>query len=108
MQLASQQCQGNASLLSSDEITGYMSELDRDWQLANDNTLIRRHFKFKNYYETMAFANVVAMIAHQQNHHPEMTIGYNHCTVAYSTHSVAGLSAFDFICAVKIDSTLPF
>jgi 4a-hydroxytetrahydrobiopterin dehydratase len=108
MQLASQQCQGKASLITADEITDYMGRINKDWQLANENTLIRRSFKFKNYYETMAFANVVAMIAHQQDHHPEMIIRHNHCTVEYSTHSVGGLSAFDFICAAKIDSSLPF
>jgi 4a-hydroxytetrahydrobiopterin dehydratase len=107
MPLASQQCQGKARLLTTDEIAGYAKEIDKDWQLSDDNTLIRRIFKFKNYYETMAFVNDVAMIAHQQDHHPEMNLSYNRCTVEYSTHSVGGLSAFDFICAAKIDTTLP-
>jgi len=47
---------------------------------------------------------VIAQIAHQQNHHPELTISYNCCTVNYSTHSVAGLSIYDFICAAKINA----
>jgi 4a-hydroxytetrahydrobiopterin dehydratase len=36
-----------------------------------------------------------------------MAVTYNSCTVQYSTHSVSGLSQYDFICAAKIDTTLP-
>jgi 4a-hydroxytetrahydrobiopterin dehydratase len=36
-----------------------------------------------------------------------MVVGYNRCTVRYSTHSVnqgrGGISHNDFICAAKID-----
>lgn len=68
-----------------------------------DNKAIERDFKFKDYYQTMAFVNVVAYIAHQCDHHPDMEIGYNHCKITYTTHSVNGLSLNDFICAAKID-----
>jgi 4a-hydroxytetrahydrobiopterin dehydratase len=105
--LASQQCQGKADLLSADAISHYIKHIDTDWQLGDDKARIKRVFKFKNYYETMAFVNVVAMIAHQQDHHPDMSVSYNICTVQYSTHSVGGLSQYDFICAAKIDTTLP-
>jgi 4a-hydroxytetrahydrobiopterin dehydratase len=51
--------------------------------------------------------NAVAEIAHSEDHHPEMVVGYNRCTVRYSTHSVnqgrGGISYNDFICAAKID-----
>ena len=107
MHLASQQCQGKAELLAPDVILHYIKNIDKNWQLSNDNGRIERIFKFKNYYETIAFVNVVAMIAHQQNHHPEMMINYNNCTVQYSTHSLGGLSQYDFICAAKIDTILP-
>lgn len=107
MQLADRQCQHKPAALDEDAITLLLSEVDRDWQLAADKQSIQREFKFKNYYETMAFVNVVAMIAHQQDHHPEMNVSYNRCRVDYSTHSVGGLSDYDFICAAKIDATLP-
>lgn len=107
MNLSSQQCQDKVELLPTDAIPHYIKSIDNDWQLSSDKTHIKRIFKFKNYYETMAFVNVVAMIGHQQDHHPEMTVAYNSCTVQYSTHSVGGLSQNDFICAAKIDSTRP-
>lgn len=60
---------------------------------------IVRQFDFKNYYQTMAFVNAVAWIAHRTNHHPDLEVGYNKCVVRYSTHSVGGLSEKDFECA---------
>ena len=107
MDLANQQCQGKAELLTAEAISHHIKNIDENWQLSDDRTRIKRVFKFKNYYETMAFVNVVAMIAHQQDHHPDLSVSYNSCTVEYSTHSVGGLSQYDFICAAKIDTTLP-
>jgi 4a-hydroxytetrahydrobiopterin dehydratase len=46
----------------------------------------------------------VAWVAHQEDHHPLLEVGYNYCTVRYSTHSVGGLSKNDFICAAKLDA----
>jgi 4a-hydroxytetrahydrobiopterin dehydratase len=35
-----------------------------------------------------------------------MAVGYNKCRVAFSTHSVGGLSENDFICAARIEAAL--
>jgi 4a-hydroxytetrahydrobiopterin dehydratase len=61
-------------------------------------------YSFKNFYETMAFVNMVAWVAHREDHHPELLVGYNKCKVAWNTHSVGGVSMNDFICAAKIES----
>ena len=103
---AKRQCEAKTSLLTDNEIDSHLKEISPDWQLADDHKSISRMFKFKNYYDTMSFVNVVAMVAHQQDHHPEMTITYNTCLVVFSTHSVDGLSLNDFICAAKVDGTL--
>jgi 4a-hydroxytetrahydrobiopterin dehydratase len=67
---------------------------------------IERTFTFKNYYETMAFVNAVAFISHQEDHHPDMEVGYKTCKVRYFTHSIKGLSENDFICAAKVDKLI--
>ena len=103
---AHKQCEAKTSLLTEKEITSHLKEVSPEWQLAADKNSISRLFKFRNYYDTMSFVNVVAMVAHQQDHHPEMVITYNTCRVEYSTHSVGGLSMNDFICAAKVDRTL--
>jgi 4a-hydroxytetrahydrobiopterin dehydratase len=64
---------------------------------------IARTFKFENYYQTMAFVNAVAFIAHTQDHHPDLQVGYNKCRVEYSTHSAGGLSEKDFAAARAVN-----
>ncbi|MFZ5594196.1 MAG: 4a-hydroxytetrahydrobiopterin dehydratase [Pseudomonadota bacterium] len=76
------------------------------WQIDDRGTEISRTFTFKNYYQTIAFVNALAWIAHQENHHPTLTVHYNRCEVRYSTHAAGGLSENDFICAAKIDALL--
>lgn len=65
---------------------------------------IGKIFAFGSYAETMAFANAVAWIAGREDHHPDMFVGYDNCRVAYSTHSVGGISSNDFVCAAKIEA----
>lgn len=103
---ADKQCEAKTSLLTENDIKNHLKEISPDWQLAEDDRSISRTFKLKNYYDTMAFVNVVAMVAHQQDHHPEITVTYNTCRVEFSTHSVDGLSLNDFICAAKVDGLL--
>jgi 4a-hydroxytetrahydrobiopterin dehydratase len=78
------------------------------WQLAGDgaDVAIEKTFRFGNYYETMAFVNAVAFVAHTQDHHPDLSVHYNHCVVRYSTHDVGGLSETDFACAAQVDGLL--
>ena len=65
---------------------------------------IGKTFSFGNYAATMAFVNAVAGIAEREDHHPDLFVGYGKCRVAYSTHSVGGISDNDFICAAKIEA----
>ncbi len=74
------------------------------WQRAGRE--IQKMYRFKSYYETMAFVNAVAWIAHAEDHHPDLIVGYNQCIVRYSTHSVGGLSENDFICAAKVQGLM--
>jgi 4a-hydroxytetrahydrobiopterin dehydratase len=82
-------------------------ELDRlaalvpDWE-AGDGVL-SRSFAFADFHRTMAFVNAVAWIAHRQDHHPDLTVSYSRCRVAFSTHSAGGLTLNDFVCAAHID-----
>ena len=101
--LAQQQCPQQVDVLGKDEVQRFISDLHSDWSLSADKKSIVRTFTFSNYYQTLAFINSVAQIAHKQDHHPDTCFGYKQCEITYSTHSVGGLSLNDFICAAKID-----
>jgi 4a-hydroxytetrahydrobiopterin dehydratase len=95
-------CEGAIKPMSHDQITHLLQQIPL-WEVNETETLIQRRFAFKNFYRTMAFVNAIAWIAHQENHHPDVELGYNYCLIKYSTHAINGLSINDFICAAKID-----
>lgn len=69
---------------------------------------IEKAFGFKNYHETISFVNALAWICHTEDHHPELSVGFDRCVVRFSTHSVGGISVNDFICAAKADALVAF
>lgn len=106
--LLEKKCSLQAVSLSTHAIYGYLDELT-GWRLEEPRKQrITKQFDFKNYYETLAFINAIAYVIHAEDHHPELTVTYNRCLVAFNTHSVndgkGGLSENDFICAAKVDA----
>ena len=93
--------------LSATEVVAGLAKL-QGWQLAGDgaNVAIEKTFRFANYFEAIAFVNALALIAHTQDHHPDLSVHYNRCVVRFNTHDVKGLSATDFECAAQVDALL--
>ena len=89
------------------EVVAALSQLD-GWKLTGDDAdvAIEKTFTFANYFETMAFVNALAFIAHAQDHHPDLSVHYNRCVVRFNTHDVHGLSASDFDCARQANALL--
>jgi 4a-hydroxytetrahydrobiopterin dehydratase len=100
-------CEGGVSPLDMEQANSLLSEIHNDWSIDSNGKEISRTYSFKNYYQTMAFVNALAWVAHAEDHHPDIEVGYNRCHVRYSTHAIGGLSENDFICAAKIDALLP-
>lgn len=93
---------GKEHRLTPARVAELMPELP-GWELAENGHALVKTFPFNNYYETMAFVNALAYIAHREDHHPDLGVHYNRAVVRYSTHDVGGLSENDFICAAKAD-----
>ncbi|MCB1937201.1 MAG: 4a-hydroxytetrahydrobiopterin dehydratase [Nitrosomonas sp.] len=93
-------CEGGVEPLSAEAAAANVQQLD-GWTL--EDKCISKTYTFQNYYQTMAFINAMAWISHREDHHPDVTVGYNRCNVVYTTHAIGGLSENDFICAAKID-----
>lgn len=99
-------CEGGIPPLSEEEASHFLSQVHH-WQISQDHKSISKHFSFKDFFRTMAFVNAVAWISNQENHHPDLEVGYNYCVVKYMTHAIKGLSKNDFICAAKVDALTP-
>ena len=93
--------------MSATEIVSGLARLD-GWKLAGDgaDVAIEKTFHFANYFETIAFVNALALIAHRQDHHPDLSVHYNRCVVRFNTHDVSGISTTDFDCAAQADALL--
>jgi 4a-hydroxytetrahydrobiopterin dehydratase len=105
-ELQSQQCQprkGKEHALDSAAIDAHLKPLP-GWVRGSDGESIVKTFKFEDFHRTMAFVNALAWIAHAQDHHPDLEVGYARVQVRYSTHDVGGLSLNDFICAARVEA----
>ena len=94
-------CEGGAEPLKDKQVETLLGQL-KGWRLAYGQ--ITKLYSFDNHYQAVAFLNAAAWISHREDHHPDITVGYNTCRVAYKTHAVNGLSENDFICAAKLDA----
>lgn len=99
-------CEGGVPPLDLAAASKLKDQVNRRWKWSRDGKAIEATFEFDNYWQTTAFVNAVAWIAHTTDHHPDISFGYKACTVSYWTHAVDGLSENDFICAARIDALL--
>ena len=95
-------CEGGVKPFTREETEKYLGALT-GWSLSEDGKAIRKEYKFKNFKEVIAFFNRIAAVAEEENHHPDLKIGYSRVGVELSTHAVKGLSENDFILAAKFD-----
>lgn len=96
----------NRRALSATEIVSQLTQLNGEsaqgWKLIDG--ALEKSFTFANFHETMAFVNAVAWIAHREDHHPDLALGYSRCTVRFNTHDVGGISVSDFHCAGAVEA----
>lgn len=76
------------------------------WTKAEGRDAITRHFRFGDFSEAWGFMSRVALLAQQQDHHPEWSNVWNRVEITLSTHDAGGLSARDVALAKAIDALL--
>ena len=67
-----------------------------------DNT-ITKTFEFNSYLDGIDFVNLVANVAEQENHHPDISIGYCKVTISLTTHDAGTITEKDYKLAKLID-----
>lgn len=97
-------CEGGVAPLNRIQAEDLLKQLNSAWTIDSETKSITRRFEFKGFQKTIGFVNALAWVVNQENHHPDLKVGYNYCEVTFTTHAIDGLSENDFICAAKIDS----
>lgn len=93
--------------LNAIQIVTRLAQLD-GWQLHGDGTdvAIEKTYRFGNYLQTISFVNAVAFSAERFDHHPELLVQYQACSVRFRTHDAQGITVLDFESAARVDALL--
>jgi len=87
-------------ILTEQEIHKHLESLE-GWEL--DGGTIKREWNFRDFAEAMDFINMIAVIAENHNHHPEIYNVYNRVSLRYHTHDAGGITEKDIKIAREID-----
>lgn len=71
------------------------------WQ--EENNSIYKEFKFSDFKSALEFVNKIGELAEEQNHHPDIELGWGRVKVTLSTHSEGGVTEKDKTLANFID-----
>ncbi|MFW9948736.1 MAG: 4a-hydroxytetrahydrobiopterin dehydratase [Candidatus Thorarchaeota archaeon] len=96
-------CAGGIPPLSEERENFYINQVE-GWNLITEGIhRIQKKFYFEDFNDSMKFVNQVAIIAEQEDHHPDIHIYYDTVELEIHTHAIKGLHTNDFILAAKID-----
>lgn len=98
-------CTSDAAEITEAELKELMLDLP-DWQLRRREDLLQleKTFTFNNFIHAIHFANKVADLAEEHDHHPAILTEWGKATITWWTHSIHGLHRNDFIMAAKTDA----
>ncbi len=95
----------SAKKLTDEEIQERMKTIGDGWTIHEGkltNIFFVGNKKRDSFSKAFSFARLVAQLAEQYCHHPEIIIKWGSCEVSFWTHSIGGLSVIDFEMADRV------
>ena len=89
-----------AKKLTDAEIQALLPKLD-GWNVIDGK--LHREYECKDFVAAFGNMTRVALVAEAMNHHPEWFNVWNKVVIDLTTHSVKGISDYDFVLAGKIE-----
>lgn len=83
--------------------TEILNQISSDWKLSENNDLLSRRFELSNFVEALELVNKIGDLAENQQHHPDINLGWGYVEVYLSTHDIGGISNKDIFLAQAID-----
>ena len=99
-------CRGGVPALKYEHKIRLLAELGAGWRISSDSKRLSLEVKFADFNTPMSIANDVAKIAHEQWHHPSITISFGEISFEIWTHKIDDLVESDFIFAAKISEVI--
>lgn len=92
----------NTETLNSQDIQKSMIDIHTAWTINSEGHLYRE-FSFSNFREAFQFCSLIADVADDLGHHPDLSIKWGLCNVEIWSHEKNGLTQSDFNLARHID-----
>ena len=89
-----------AKKLSEAEINALLPKV-KGWSVVTGK--LHREFACKDFVTAFGNMTHVALLAEKMDHHPEWFNAWNKVVIDLTTHSVKGISDYDFVLAEKIN-----
>lgn len=83
--------------------TEILSQLSSNWKLSENNDLLSRRFELNSFSEALELVNKIGELAENQQHHPDINLGWGYVEIYLSTHDIGGISDKDITLAQAID-----
>ena len=89
-----------AKKLTDIEVQTLLSQLP-GWKIVNGK--LHKEYNCKDFVSAFGSMTRVALVSEAMNHHPEWSNVWNKVVIDLTTHSVQGISDYDFALAEKIE-----
>ncbi|MFC7338935.1 4a-hydroxytetrahydrobiopterin dehydratase [Haloferula chungangensis] len=90
-----------SDLLDQEELKSALKKRP-EWDLEGKS--ITRVVEFEDYMEGIDFVNLVAEVAEEAQHHPDITINYTKVTISLTSHEAGGITEDDIELADRISN----
>ena len=90
-----------SDLIDEGELTAALKKMP-DWEVEGKS--IERIVEFEEFMDAIDFVNLVAKVAEDSQHHPEIDIRYSQVILRLTTHDVGGITELDIEMARRIDN----
>ena len=77
------------SLVEKNKINEALKKLN-EWEFKKN--AISRSFKFSAYMDGISYVHSLALLAEEQNHHPDISIGWCSVKIEFTSHDLGGVT----------------
>jgi len=96
-------CRGGVPPLERDALARLQEELGGGWRVVDGHHL-EKEYTFPDFADALAYVNRVGTLAEEQDHHPDLELGWGRVKVLIWTHKIDGLTESDFVFAAHCDA----
>ncbi len=96
-------CRGGVPPLEGDELARLEGELGGGWRVVDGHHL-EKEFTYPDFANALQFVNRVGAMADEQDHHPDIHLGWGRARIQIWTHKIDGLTESDFVFAARCDA----